>query len=324
MTLAFDEIHPHEAGFGAFFTNQIAPILEDVELARLAARKTFNTRLIISVLVAIPAGLTLFVFSSFFFSTDMSDVTAWGVVAAIGGAIWWVNQPRRKFLVAFKQRILRPVADFLGFDFAHAGRDLCVGFGDTGILHDHDERAYEDGFYGAYRDVEISFEEVELIDVSRDSKGRESRSTVFDGVAAMMRMNKRFNGHTVIKEDRGRIGNWLTDAFDKLEKVELEDPRFEGRFEVYSSDQVEARYLLTPAFMERLFAVSEAFDDAKLRACFRNDRLYLLIPYGSNLFEAASLRKTVLETDGLRKVLGQIESLRGIIDVLKLNEKLGL
>lgn len=248
----------------------------------------------------------------------------WCVVAAIAGAIWWVNQPRRKFLVVFKQRILRPIADFLGFDFTHDGNDLCASFGDTGILHDHDERDYEDGFSGAHRDVAISFEEVELIDVSRDSKGRESRTTVFDGVAAMMRMNKRFNGHTVIKEDRGKIGNWLTDTFNEFEKVALEDPRFEGRFEVYSNDQVEARYLLTPAFMERLFAVSEAFDNAKLRASFRNDRLYLLIPYGSNLFEAASLRQTVLETDGLRKVLGQIESLRGIIDVLKLNEKLGL
>jgi hypothetical protein len=324
MTLAFDEIHPHEKGFGTFFSDEIAPILEDVEAARLEARKSFNTRLFICVLAAVPAGLALYVFSSFFFHRDTSDLTGWGAVAAIGGAIWWVNQPRRKFLVAFKQRILRPIAEFLGFDFSHDGRDLCAGFSETGILHDHDEREYEDGFAGAHRGVEISFEEVKLIDVSRDSKGRQRRTTVFDGVAAMMRMNKRFNGHTVIKEDRGKIGNWLTDAFNEFEKVELEDPRFEDRFEVYSNDQVEARYLLTPAFMERLFAVSEAFDNAKLRASFRNDRLYLLIPYGSNLFEAASLRKTVLETDGLRKVLGQIESLRGIIDVLKLNEKLGL
>ncbi len=324
MTLAFDEIHPHEKGFGAFFADEIAPVLEDVEAERLEARKVFNSRLLICILATVPAGLALFVFPSFFFHPDTSDLTGWCVVAAIAGAIWWVNQPRRKFLVGFKQQILRPIAVFLGFDFAHDGRDLCAGFGETGILHDHDERDYEDSFAGTHRGVEISFEEVTLIDVSRDSKGRQRRTTVFDGVAAMMRMNKRFNGHTVIKEDRGKIGNWLTDTFNKFEKVALEDPRFEGRFEVYSNDQVEARYLLTPAFMERLFAVSEAFDNAKLRASFRNDRLYLLIPYGSNLFEAASLRKTVLETDGLRKVLGQIESLRGIIDVLKLNERLGL
>lgn len=324
MTLVFDEIHPHEKGFGAFFADEIAPILDDVESARIEARKVFNQRLLICILAAIPTAAALFVFSSVFFDSDVSDGTTGTLAIAIVGAVWWVNKPRKDFLIAFKRRILRPVANFLSFHFWPDGRDFCAGFGDTGILHDHDEREFEDAFAGEHLGVDLNFEEVELINVSHDSKGRKRRTTVFDGIAATIQMNKRFSGHTIVKEDRGKIGNWLIDSFNKMEAVALEDPRFEDRFEVYSNDQVEARYLLTPAFMERLYAVSQAFDDAKLRACFRDDQLYLLIPYHSDLFEAASLSKTVLDTDGLRKVLGQIESLRGIIDVLKLNERLGL
>ncbi len=41
------------------------------------------------------------------------------------------------------------------------------------------------------------------------------------------------------------------------EMVHLEDPRFDGVFTVYSTDQVEARYLLTPTFMERLADLPE-------------------------------------------------------------------
>ena len=39
---------------------------------------------------------------------------------------------------------------------------------------------------------------------------------------------------------------------EKLQDVKLEDISFDKRFNVYTKDQVEARYLTTPTFMERL------------------------------------------------------------------------
>jgi hypothetical protein len=322
-SVAFDEQHAHEAGFGAYFTTHIAPVLGMVEDARLAARKTFNFRLLICLMAAIPVVAAGVLFGPSLIPPDYYDVAIGGAFVAVVGAGSWINRPRTKFLVGFKQEILRPVATFFNLNFDANGRDLCASFGDTGILHSHDERSHEDGFWGEYQGVELAFEEVKLIKVTRTKRGTR-RTTTFDGVAVVLRMNKRFNGHTIIKEDLGTALNWIRDKTSKLETVQLEDPRFEDRFEVFSSDQVEARYLLTPAFMERLLSVADAFDKARLRACFRDDRLYLLIPYGQNLFEAASLHKTVLETDSLRKVLRQIQELRGTVEDLKLNERLGL
>lgn len=321
--VAFEERHPHEAGFGAFFTTHIAPVLGMVEDARLEARKIFNFRLLICVLAAIPIIAAAILFGPSLIPTDFIDVALGGGFVAIAGAVYWINRPRAKFLVGFKQEILRPIATFFNLNFHAHGRDLCASFDDTGILHSHNERKYEDGFWGDYQGVELAFEEVKLIKVTRTNKGTR-RNTVFDGVAVMLSMNKRFNGHTVIKEDLGGAFNWVRDKTSELEAVRLEDPQFEDRFEVYSSDQVEARYLLTPAFMERMLSVAEAFDRARMRACFRDDRLYMLIPYRKDLFEAASLHKTVLETESLRTVLRQIQELRGIVDALKLNERLGL
>lgn len=321
--VAFEERHPHETGFGTFFTAHIAPVLGQVEDARLSARKIFNFRLLICVLAAIPLVAAAVLFGPSLIPTDFIDVALGIGFVSVAGAAYWINRPRTKFLVGFKQEILRPIATFFKLDFHAKGRDLCASFGDTGILHRHDERRHEDGFWGDYQGVELAFEEVKLIKVTRTNKGTR-RNTVFDGVAVMLSMNKRFNGHTIIKEDLGSAFNWIRDKTNKLDAVQLEDPRFEDRFEVYSSDQVEARYLLTPAFMERMLSVADAFDKARLRACFRDDRLYMLIPYRKNLFEAASLHKTVLETDSLRTVLRQIQELRGIVDALKLNERLGL
>ncbi len=321
--IAFEEREAHEAGFAAFFEAHIAPILGNVEDARLEARKTFNFRLFLAVLAAIPVATAGILFGPRLISPDYFDVSLGAALFAAVGAGIWVNRPRTTFLIGFKQDVLRPIAAFFELSFDAKGRNLCSSFGDTGILHDHNERKFEDGFWGEYRGVELAFEEVKLVKVTRTNKGTR-RKTVFDGVAVMLRMNKRFKGHTIVKEDLGTAFNWIRDKTNALETVKLEDPRFEDRFEVYASDQIEARYLLTPAFMERMLAVADAFDKARLRACFRDDRLYLLIPYGKNLFEAASLHKTVLETDSLRKVLRQIQELRGIVDALKLNERLGL
>lgn len=321
--VAFEERHAHETGFGAFFTSHIAPVLGMVEDARLAARKTFNFRLLICLLAAIPLVTAGILFGPKLIPPDFFDVAIGVAFVAAVGAGSWINRPRAKFLVGFKQEILRPIATFFDLNFDAKGRNLCASFGDTGILHKHDERKFEDGFWGEYQGVELAFEEVELIKVTRTNKGTR-RSTVFNGIAVVLNMNKRFAGHTIIKEDLGTAFNWIRDKTSKLEAVKLEDPRFEDRFEVYSSDQIEARYLLTPAFMERMLSVADAFGKARLRACFRDDRLYMLIPYRQNLFEAASLHKSVLETASLRTVLRQIQELRGIVDALKLNQRLGL
>ena len=43
------------------------------------------------------------------------------------------------------------------------------------------------------------------------------------------------------------------------ERIRLEDPEFQKMFEVYCDDQVTARYVLTPAFMERLKKLNERY-----------------------------------------------------------------
>ena len=42
----------------------------------------------------------------------------------------------------------------------------------------------------------------------------------------------------------------FTTAFSKRQLIKLEDPEFEKLFAVYGDDQIEARYILTPALMQ--------------------------------------------------------------------------
>ena len=66
----------------------------------------------------------------------------------------------------------------------------------------------------------------------------------FQGLFVKLQMNKNFNGKTVVSDGTAKTKG--------LKEVILEDPEFKNIWDVHSDDQVEARYLLTVTFMERL------------------------------------------------------------------------
>lgn len=91
---------------------------------------------------------------------------------------------------------------------------------------------------------------------------------------------KPFRGRTVVLPNDLHPRNLFSGAFQNIgERVELESDDFNSAFIVYSTDQVEARYLLTPTTMERLLRLrkptvrelSLGFDEGKVWIAF-NDR----------------------------------------------------
>lgn len=92
------------------------------------------------------------------------------------------------------------------------------------------------------------------------------------------------NTKKIMDEQGIEIGpNGITKTFkDKkipkgLEKVTLEDPEFNEIFEVYSNDQVESRYLLTPAFMERYKGINNVFATLNSNCVFKDGYLIITI-----------------------------------------------
>ena len=66
--------------------------------------------------------------------------------------------------------------------------------------------------------------------------------------------------------------------------MKLEDPRFNREFSAYATDQVEARYVLTPSMMERLVALKSKF--GAIGISFIQDRMYLAAGLNYHLFRA--------------------------------------
>ena len=110
----------------------------------------------------------------------------------------------------------------------------------------------------------------------------------------------------------------------KMNDVKLEDISFDKRFNVYTKDQIEARYLLTPTFMERLKSLETAFGTKGIKCSFFNNRIMFAIPTKKDLFELGSLFTSLKSNKAVEKFYNELNSIHEMIDHFKLNEKIGL
>ena len=75
----------------------------------------------------------------------------------------------------------------------------------------------------------------------------------------------------------------------EIKDIKLEDPKFNKIFQVYSDDEVEARYVLSVSFMERLKELSEAFGSKVVQCCFYQEKVVFVVPIKKNMFEPGSI-----------------------------------
>lgn len=157
-----------------------------------------------------------------------------------------------------------------------------------------------------------------------------SSSIDFSGLLITIDVPKRFSGHTTVRRDYGKVGNWFGKQFSStLKPVKLEDPRFEKRYEVYSSDQVEARYLLTNTFMERLVELEDLYAASNggrcnIQCAFKDGKLLFTIPTTKEWFSTGSIFKPATFIGDINLILKQMDQLFSIVDVLQLDDRTGL
>lgn len=109
-----------------------------------------------------------------------------------------------------------------------------------------------------------------------------------------------------------------------LEEVILEDSEFNKSYAVFSNDQVEARYLITPAFMERLKKIREVFGAYNVHCVFEDDYITLFLETGRDFFEVGNINTTLCNKKNYEKIFRELVSIFNLIHYFKLDKKLGL
>ncbi len=312
----FTENADYEKGFASHFKAKIAPILENLESMRLVQYAAYKKRLAIGI----PLGIAIFLGAGFMSAQtngDGEDIfkVALFLCALIGG---WVYIPIRLYKQEVKSKFMPVICEFFGtMTYSLTGTSSVETQYSGEIFPSFTSCVTEDFVAGEYKAIKMNLHETTL----KQRQGKHT-VTVFQGLVIDIGFPKNFQGKTLLIKDGGTIGNFFEgDDFKGLQRISLEDPEFEKIFQVFGSDQVEARFLLTTAFMERLLSLAKLRSPSstpKVQCVFEKNSLIISIPCRQDLFEPRGIAQSALQVDDLHTFLQQMHEVFLLIDVLKL------
>jgi len=100
----------------------------------------------------------------------------------------------------------------------------------------------------------------------------------------------------------------------------MDDNNFEREFVVYSSDQIEARYILSHSLMKKLLEFKNK-SEHPVYISFIGNHIHMAVYYDKDLFEP-SIFRSLLEYKIAMEYVKTLHLAISIVDELKLNQKL--
>lgn len=175
-----------------------------------------------------------------------------------------------------------------------------------------------------YDDIPISITEIESV-ISTTKTNDVTQKKWQYNIFIVAELNKAFSGKTIITQDHGLIGNQIISfVFKSLSRASMEDPEFEKNYEVYTSDQVEARYLCTSSFLERFNALN-AIANARVYAYFYQKKLFLQLIMNNKpfyLLPDLDIEQPQYFINVTNRVIKETRTMLKIIEKIKINSAL--
>ncbi len=310
--------------FRKFYDEQLKPDLERMDRERRSVRRKVAAILLTTAvavvleLILIPSGAEA---PKIFIPmvTGMAGVIVAGVSS-------------RSFRQEYKEKVISRICGFTGEDISYSPGGFIpeTEFRNSRIfLVTPDDYKGEDYFSGRMGDTRIEFSEIEAKVRNTSGSGSDKRdeyTTIFRGILLIADFNKHFRTNTVVLPDTaerlfGKFGQTLQSVSPgRGTLIRLENPDFEKEFCVYGDDQVEARYILTPALMERILAFRKKWK-SRISLSFTASRLYIAVNLNRNLFEAPVFRP-MADYERTEENLRFLTLLTGVVEDLNLNTRI--
>ena len=325
--------------FRTFLDKELKDDLTSLESSRKSIRKTMVIGGIIAgiVIVCVMGYVFFKSFSGYTISgsgfnplTSVVPIFALGIFISIFFSIIMkkkhANTPIDQSQVfgssTFKEKVISRMVSFINpsvkyIPLAHlALRDVF----ESGLFQ---ERNYtldgSDQISGRYNGVPFISCDLSMYFKRNFSEENDSPDCAFYGQFFVARFNKTFSTPTYIVPTKNKYSTLSYLIDNKGEKVKLEDPEFMKMFHVYSNDQLEARYILTPSLMERIKELAKRVK-GEFYIAFYNNKITVANNSGINNFEA-SFSKSLVKDDNELLVGFYTDMCNqfAIIDELKLN-----
>ncbi len=310
--------------FKEFYETKLLPDLKILD----RERKQVDRRVIIIALIA----FVLIILIGKFIPSSAGKLS--GILQVTTGVLGFimVSLVSKKFRLGFKNKIIAKITGFVDESLTYmpegsVSRDEFV----KSAIFQKTCNSFkgEDYIQGKIGKTTIEFSEVlarHKTTTGTGSKRKEHYTTIFKGIFFIADFNKHFKTHTIVLPDTaekmfGKFGQSLQSMnITRGELIKLEDPEFEKEFCVYGDDQVEARYILTPALVRSILEVKTKWN-TKIYLSFVDSKVYIAISIKKNLFETR-LFKTIVDYSFIEENVKYLLLLIGLVEDLNLNTRI--
>jgi hypothetical protein len=292
------------ASFDALYTARIEPELIKREAERKGAMKTF--------LLALAAGGILVFLEGMFFSSSPNGGThnpgptliiLTMIAAAAVGYLPLAGVAKRA-----KVSVLEALCGPLGITYSADGSDppSFPTYRSLHLLPVYDNKAFQDFFTGRRGQVDFA-----LCGACLHEGSGKQRHVVFQGQLFRLGTPRRVASTTVVLRNAGWMNRF--ECPSGLQPVGLEDPNFNKAFCVFGSDQVEAREILTPTFMQRLNDLEATYHGQHIRCAFSESELLIALE-APNRFEIGNMFSSLVERSRVETIARNLEQVFKLID----------
>jgi len=307
------------ASFKEFYDTKLLPDLKILD----KERKQVDRRVLLIGLIAL---ILIVIVGRFRGSGTFYFQILLGVFAVI-----IISVTSKKHRLNFKNKIVLKIAAFVDENLVYSpgGSVSREEFTRSAIFQKScNNFSGEDHFKGKLGKTAIEFSEVVARHETTSGTGsnrKKQYTMIFKGLFFVADFNKHFVGHTLVLPDTaerilGKFGQNLQAFSSRGELIKLEDPEFEKEFCVYSNDQVETRYILSPSLMQRIVEFKRKWN-TKVYLSFRDSKVYIAIKMEKNLFETR-LFKSIVDYNFIEENIRFLILLTGIVEDLNLNTRI--
>ena len=164
---------------------------------------------------------------------------------------------------------------------------------------------------------------------SQNRKQHEKLKKRFQGVLFLADFNKNFKGHTLLQDKRIKsyqhLKRYIRMLFvyksgrKKLNRIKLENPKFNHLFKTKTTHEIEARYILTPNFIEKIIAFRKK-RRIPIDIAFRQNFISIACFSKKSFFKPSIFKR--MKHGQVKNVYNDLHFFLSIIEELELNTRI--
>ena len=308
------------------FENKLTPNLESLEVQR----KSLLKKVILIIIIVVATGLIFFVGNTSPNLSFLFYLIPIGVIALVY-LIYKALLAQNLYRDEFKEKVVRTIVNLINPDWKYDPYDHITQeqYKKSKLFTKGVDRYKGDDLVTGVMDktdFRLSELHSEYKTTTTDKHGTKTTwHTIFKGLFAHIDFNKEIIGETIVLPDTaeklfGSFGRKLQSMSSRGKLIKLENIEFEKLFVVYGSDQIEARYILTPAMMEAMVNIVKRYNKDVFFS-FIGSRVYFAIGFNDDLFEPRMFKSGVRFED-MSKMNEQFGIIQTIIHEMNLNTRI--